>query len=145
MRRPAEQDSADAGSIAVEMVFLAPIALLLLGLVYAYGQVAQLNGTLEAGTRDAARAASQARSTDSAETAARAAVLSSLGGDSSPCATSLTVVLDEDLTAGSTVRVTASCTSSLAGLGLPGLPGEVTARSVFTSPVDPLRGVGDAT
>ena len=114
----------------------------MLGLVYAYGQVAQLHGIMEAGTRDAARAASQARTTDAAQEAARAAVLSSIGSDTSPCATSLDVQLDEPLTAGTSVRVAASCTSTLSGLGLPGLPGEVHVRSVFTSPVDPLRGVG---
>lgn len=132
----------DDGSIALELVVLAPLVLLLLGLVYAYGQVTQLHGVMEAGTRDAARAASQARSTLGAQEAAREAVLSSLGGATSPCARSLAVEVQAPLAAGTTVRVAARCTSTLAGLGLPGLPGDVTVESVFSSPVDPNRGAG---
>lgn len=135
-RRP----GGDRGSIAVELAFVAPLLLLLVALVAAYGRVARVNGVLEAGTRDAARSASQARTLDDARDRAREAVEASVGA-SGPCAGSLVV----DVTtvfAADAVRVSARCTYPVSDLGLPGLPGTFTARSSFSSPVDPNRGGG---
>lgn len=132
----------DDGSIAVELVFLMPLFLLLLALLYGYGRVAQVNGTMEAGTRDAARSASQARSAAEAEQAAERAVLSSLGAGGQACRDTLEVSLRGGVfRAGFPVTVEASCTYPLGDLGLPGVPGTVEVTSSFTSPVDPNRGV----
>lgn len=132
----------DAGSLAVELAFVMPLLLLLLSLIYGYGRVAQANGIMEAGTRDAARAASQARSAEQAEAAAERAVRSSLGDGAVACQASLKVVLRGGLfKAGFPVTVTSTCTYPLDDLGLPGLPGEVEVSSSFTSPIDPNRGV----
>ena len=131
----------DAGSIALELTLVAPLLLLMVALVVGYGRVAQVNGVMEAGTRDAARAASQARSVASAETSARDAVLSSIGGPDSECGRSLQVDVVGLFAAGVPVKVRARCSYPLGDLGLPGLPGSVTVSSSFTSPVDPDRGV----
>lgn len=133
---------ADRGSIAVELAFLMPVLLLLLSLLYGYGRLAQANGTMEAGARDAARAASQARSATEAEAAADRAVRSSLGPGATECLRTLDVALRGGvLEAGFPVTVTARCTYPLGDLGLPGVPGSATVSSSFTSPVDPNRGV----
>jgi Flp pilus assembly protein TadG len=138
VRRP----RGEGGSIAVELVFLMPLFLLLLALLYGYGRVAQVNGTMEAGTRDAARSASQARSAAEAEQAAERAVLSSLGAAGAACRDTLEVRLrDGVFRAGFPVTVEATCTYPLGDLGLPGVPGTVQVSSSFTSPVDPNRGV----
>ena len=137
-RRP----GGDRGSIAVELAFLMPLLLLLLALLYGYGRVAQANGTMEAGTRDAARAASQARSAGQAEDAAERAVRSSLGPGATACQDTLSVELRNGVfEAGFPVTVEARCTYPLDDLGLPGIPGTVEVSSAFTSPVDPNRGV----
>ena len=138
----AGQTHGDRGSLAVELAIIMPLLLLLLALIYAYGRVAQANGTLEAGTRDGARAASQARSGDDAQAAAERAVRDSLGPGATRCLDTLQVRLREpQLQAGFPVTVRSTCVYPLADLGLPGVPGDVTISSSFTSPVDPNRGV----
>lgn len=133
---------ADRGSIAVELALIMPLLLLLLSLLYGYGRVAQVNGTLEAGTRDGARAASQARSATEAREAAERAVRSSLGPGSTDCLDTLAVDLRNGLfRPGLPVTVTARCSYPLSDLGLPGVPGDANVSSSFTSPVDPNRGV----
>jgi len=132
----------DRGSIAVELAFVAPIFLLLLSLLYAYARVSQVNGTLDAGTRDAARAASQARTIDDAQEQAEEIVRSSLGsGGSQRCLDTLQARVVGAFAAGVPVKVRSTCRYSLDDLGLPGVPGEVTVSSSFTSPVDPGRGL----
>lgn len=132
----------DRGSIAVELAFVMPLLLLLLALVYAYGRVAQVNGALEAGTRDASRSASQARSLDQAREVARAAVESSLTVSNGACLGTLEVEIRNGVfRPGFPVTVDARCTYPLGDLGLPGVPGTMDAEASFTSPVDPNRGV----
>ena len=132
----------DEGSLAVELAVVVPLVLLLLALVHAYGRVAQVNGTLEAGARDGARAASQARSAPDAQDAAERAVRASLGPGSTACQDSLRVGLrDGVFRAGYPVTVEAACSYPVDDLGLPGLLGSVDVSSTFTSPVDPNRGV----
>ncbi|MBC7372715.1 MAG: pilus assembly protein [Frankiales bacterium] len=130
----------DGGSMAVELAIIMPLLLLLLSLVYGYGRVAQMNGTLEAGTRDAARSASQARSADQAQQVAERAVRISLPAGATQCLGTLDVVLDGLFAGGQSVTVTSTCTYPLGDL-LPGVPGTVEASSSFTSPLDPNRGV----
>lgn len=139
MRTGSRRD--DRGSIAVELAFVAPIFLLLLSLLYAYARVAQVNGTLDAGTRDAARAASQARTIDDAQEQAEQIVRSSLGTGSQRCLDTLQARVVGAFAAGLPVKVRSTCRYSLDDLGLPGVPGEVTVSSSFTSPVDPGRGL----
>lgn len=131
----------DVGSLAVELAFIMPLLFLMLSLLYGYGRVAQMNGTIEAGTRDAARSASQARSAAEAEQVAERAVRSSLPAGATTCLDTLDVSLRNGLfRAGFPVTVEATCTYPLGDL-LPGVPGTVDASSSFTSPLDPNRGV----
>lgn len=131
----------ETGSLAVELAIVMPLLLLMLSLVYGYGRVAQMNGTLEAGTRDAARSASQARSAEEARLVADRAVRSSLPAGAARCLETLDVRLRGGVfTAGFPVTVEATCSYPLGDL-LPGVPGTVETSSAFTSPVDPNRGV----
>jgi hypothetical protein len=129
----------DRGSLAVELVIAAPLLLGMLSLVYGYGRVSQVNGTLEAGTRDAARVATQERTLGDAQDAAERAVETSV--PPGPCRDTVDVVLSGDFLPGETLTVQARCTYPLDDV-LPGLPGDVTARSEFSSPLDPNRGAG---
>ncbi len=137
MRRPRGQN----GSLAVELAFVAPIFLLLLSLVYAYARVAQVNGTLEAATRDAARTASQARTVEDADARVRATILAALDRGATACRDTLDAGVVGVFEAGTPVRVKAVCDYELDDLGLPGVPGTVTVSSTFSSPIDPNRGV----
>lgn len=134
----------DAGSMAVELAFVMPILLLMVALLFGYGRVAQVNGALEAGTRDGARAASQARTLAGAELAAERAVVSSLGGTAAECGGGKpTVELLGGATQfapGSSVTVRATCVYPLGDV-LPGAPGSANVSSSFTSPLDPNRGL----
>lgn len=138
-RRPGRTGGTDSGSVALEFTLVAPVLLLLIGLLLAYARVAQVSATLDAGVRDAARSATQSRSAGAAHERAGEVVRTSLGpGD---CADSLTVDEIAPLVPGTAVTVTARCTYSLADLGLPGLPGSLTVHSSFSSPLDPNREV----
>lgn len=137
MTRPRDE----RGSLALEMALLAPFLLLIVALIYAYGRVGQVNGTLESGTRDAARSATMARSADEASRTATQVVRQALANAPAACRTSLDVHLVGDFLPGEPVTVNASCTYSVSDLGLPGAPGSLTAKSSFTSMLDPYRGL----
>lgn len=140
MSRPARVRR-DDGSMAVELAFIMPLLLGMLALLYGYGRVAQMNGTIEAGTRDAARSASQARSAAEAQDVAERAVRSSLPAGATQCLGTLDVRLRHGVfQPGFPVTVEATCSYPLGDL-LPGIPGTVEASSSFTSPLDPNRGV----
>ena len=132
----------DAGSMAVELAFVMPVLLLMVALLFGYGRVAQVSGALEAGTRDAARAASQARSIPAAQGAAERAVVSSLGGTAGECAGGKPTVelVGVVFAPGSSVTVRATCVYPLGDV-LPGAPGSANVSSSFTSPLDPNRGL----
>jgi hypothetical protein len=138
----------ERGSLALEMVLLAPAILLLLGLIYAYGRVGQVNGVMESGARDAARSATLARSMAEARDRAKEVVDDALTAAPEDCRNDRTVTVSggdpsrpDAFVPGGAIRVEVTCTYSLADLGLPGAPGTLTARSSFTSMLDIYRGV----
>ena len=138
-RRTCRRD--EVGSLAVEMAMVAPSLLLIFALIFAYGRVAQVNGTLESGTRDAARSVTMARSYDDAVDRANAVLLDALKDAPQSCQNSLQVRVSGKYEPGQPVTVTAHCTYDLSDLGLPGAPGTLTPESSFTSMLDPYRGL----
>jgi len=131
----------ERGSLAIEMAMIAPGLLLIFGLIFAYGRAAQVNGTLESGTRDAARSVTLARSYDEALDRANAVVLDALSDAPQSCQDSLVLRIVGDYQPGEPVTVSTQCTYQLSDLGLPGAPGTLTAKSSFTSMLDPYRGL----
>jgi hypothetical protein len=140
MSRPSYRRSED-GSLAVEMAMLAPSLLVIFALIFVYGRAAQVNGTLESGTRAAARSVTLARSYDEAVDSANAVLLEAMKDAPQSCQNSLNVHIVGTYEAGEPVTVDADCTYDLSDLGLPGAPGTITARSSFTSMLDPYRGL----
>lgn len=132
----------DRGSLAVEFVIVAPMLLLVLALIYVFARVAEVNGVLDTGTRDAARVATQAFTYAQARTAARRVVAEEVGGGSAECLRTLEVTVSDNFLPGRTITVTARCTYPLSDAGLPGAPGSLTVSSDFSSVLDPNRGVG---
>ncbi|MDH2413238.1 TadE/TadG family type IV pilus assembly protein [Nocardioides sp. CER19] len=140
----------ERGSLALEMVMIAPALLLLLGLIYAYGRVGQVNGVMESGARDAARSATLARSMQEARDRAEQVVDDALRAAPPTCRDHPTVTVSggdpahpDAFVPGGVIRVAVSCTYDISDLGLPGAPGTLTSRSSFTSMLDPHRGVDD--
>lgn len=131
----------ESGSLAVEMAMVAPGILLIFALIFAYGRAAQVNGTLESGTRDAARSVTLARSYDEALDRANAVLLDAIKDSPQSCQDSLDLRIVGDYEPGEPVTVRATCTYQLSDLGLPGAPGTLTAESSFTSMLDPYRGI----
>lgn len=131
----------EVGSLAVEMAMIAPGILLIFGLIFAYGRAAQVNGTLESGTRDAARSVTLARSYDDALDRAKAVLIDALKDAPQSCQDTMDLDIVGDYEPGEPVTVSAKCTYQLADLGLPGAPGTLTAKSSFTSMLDPYRGL----
>jgi Flp pilus assembly protein TadG len=138
--RPSYRRGED-GSLAVEMAMLAPSLLVIFALIFVYGRAAQVNGTLESGTRDAARSVTLARSYDDALARAHAVLLDALKDAPQSCQDTLDLRIVGPYEAGKAVTVDADCTYNISDLGLPGAPGTITAKSSFTSMLDPYRGL----
>jgi Flp pilus assembly protein TadG len=140
----------DAGNAALELVILAPVILLLIGMVVAAGRVAIAQGSIDAAARDAARQASLARTPAQAQAAALSSAIAELSGENLNCAPQVTLPnLGQEfgvpLGEPSTVRARVTCTVSLSDLLVPGLPGSRRLTATFTSPLDPFRGRSDGT
>lgn len=134
----------ERGSLSVELAVAAPALVLVLLLVFAYGRAATVNGTLESGTRDAARSATFSRSYAEAQDRAFAVVDAAVAADvPAGCRDSLRVDVSDTFEPGEPVTVSATCRYSLSDLGLPGAPGELSPESSFTSVLDPNRGVDE--
>lgn len=131
----------ERGSLALEFVMIVPAIFLLFGLIFMYGRAAQVNGTLESGTRDAARSATVARSLADAEDAARSAVVTALSAGPASCVATLSVTVSGSFQPGEPITVTSTCHYSIADIGLPGAPGTISPTSTFTSTLDPNRGI----
>ena len=128
------------GSMAVEIVILAPVMLAFIMLVVAAGRLVAVKGDLEAAARDAARAGSLERDIGTAESRAREVVNASMDKQTTQCqGTSLG---GSNFVAGGFVRVTLRCQVSYQGLGLIGLPGSVSVEADSAAPIDFYRRTG---
>jgi len=128
-----------AGSVALEMVFVGPALILLLLFVAVGGRILTAKGEVQGAARDAARAASLSRADASAD--ARAAAAQTLDQAGLRCA-SFTVSLDPAGGAppGNPVAAEVACEVRVSDLGLPGFPGSKTLRVTMVSPVDSYVG-----
>jgi Flp pilus assembly protein TadG len=125
----------ERGSMAVEVVLLAPLLMMFVMLVVAGGRYVSVQGDIEAAARDAARAASLENQRGEAESVARQVVVASLDENTSCAGFSL----GGEWRAGGSVVVHLSCRVSYDGLGLLGVPGSVAIDTSSTVPLDPYR------
>jgi Flp pilus assembly protein TadG len=126
------------GSMAVEIVLLAPVMMAFMMLVVAGGRYVAVRGDVEAASRDAVRAASLERTAGAAESAAvdtAAAALQDVG----QCQNA---ALSGNFVSGGTITVTVTCEVSYDGLGLIGLPGSKTVTISSSAPIDLYRRTG---
>jgi Flp pilus assembly protein TadG len=128
----------ERGSMAVELVILAPVMMAFIILVVACGRYVAVKGDIEAASRDAARAASLERTQDAGEAAADAVAAAALEHPERCEA----VALSGDFVAGGTITATVTCDVSYAGLGLIGLPGSKRLTASSSAPLDTYRRTG---
>jgi Flp pilus assembly protein TadG len=121
----------DRGSMAVEFVFLAPLLLVLMLFLVFAGRVVEAHSQVDGAARDAARAASIARTSGDAVAAADQAVRTDAGWCSSPPAVSGWTVGGAQ-----PVTVTLTCALNMGFLGF-GF-GSVTVTGSAVAPMDPF-------
>lgn len=126
----------DAGLSTIEVVILAPVMILFILVLVAFGQLVEGRGAVDGAARDAARAGSLSHGTEAdGMAAARTAAKASL---SSTCVGGVQVRhADGEWRAGGIFTVEVSC--EVRGLGMLGLNigKNITGRS--SSPMDPYK------
>lgn len=129
------RDPGDRGLSTVEVVVLAPVMIMFILVLVAFGQLVDGRGALDSAARDAARAGSLQKDHATAMSEARAVAEANL---QDVCSGPVTVVQTSRGFAPDTLfTVQVSCeVRGLAMLGLD-IPTTLTAR--FSSPLDPYR------
>lgn len=140
MTRPRQRcgpDGRDRGSIAVELVLLAPLLIALLLFVVGLGRIAHARGQVDGAAADAARSASLARTPEAAQRAGDDAARAYFGENG---CRALYVEIDTGaLRPGGQVIARVRCVVSLAGLGLAGFPGSRTLTATVSAPRETFR------
>jgi Flp pilus assembly protein TadG len=132
----------ESGTAAVELTLLAPLFILLMLLIVAFGRATSAHLLAEDAAHAAARAATAATSPAAAQTAAASAAADSLAHAGVTCQSFAVDAQVGSLTPGSTVQVRVSCTVDLANLAGISLPGASTQTATFISVVDRYRNSG---
>ncbi|WP_069463772.1 TadE/TadG family type IV pilus assembly protein [Actinacidiphila rubida] len=125
----------DRGISTVEVVILAPVIILFVLVLVAFGQLVDGRGAVDGAARDAARAGSLQRDAGSAMQEARASAEADLN-DTCVSGT-LTIHQDSDFKPGELFTITLSC--QIRGLSSLGLDIRKTLTSQASAPLDPYR------
>lgn len=129
----------DRGSAGVEAA-VAVTALLATGMFVIGGlRITNTNGDVQAAARAAARAAAAEYSTNGAASAASRVAAGAMADRGQACS-ELGVAVQGDLSAGSVVIVTVTCTVQLGDVVLAGFPGATTVSGEAVEYVDVARG-----
>lgn len=136
MLRAGGARSGDRGMSSIEVVILAPVILLFILVLVAFGQLVDGRGAVDGAARDAARAGSLQRSLTSAMDQAKLAANDDLDGT----CVSGTITVHRgpgQFEPGGLFTVIVSC--QIRGLGSLGLDIHKTVTSQASSPLDPFR------
>jgi Flp pilus assembly protein TadG len=119
------------------MVILTPVLVIFMMILVALGRIVEAQGQVDGAARDAARAASIAGISGSAQLYAQTAAGADLGGSSSRCITSPNVSFTggTSLAPGGQVNVVVQCRISLAGLSFIGF-GTKLITGHASAPID---------
>jgi hypothetical protein len=131
----------ERGGASLELVLLVPALLALLLLVVAGGRIVQARGDVDAVTRDAARAASIARSPGEATARAEAMVRERVGEGGVDCREPAVVVDTRAFRPGGVVSVDVTCHVDLAGEAPLGIASTRAIQGHATEVIDERRGV----
>lgn len=129
----------DRGSMALELALLTPVLIAFMMLMAGVGRMVEAQGQVDGAARDAARAASVARSRgDATAFADRAAKGTLQTRDWCQGGPKVSPDLSE-WAPGGQVTVTVTCDVDLGGMTLIGLPGSKTMTGTATVPLDTFR------
>jgi Flp pilus assembly protein TadG len=133
----------DAGSVSVEAAVLVPAVLFVGLLIVAGARVSSAQQAVDNAATAAARAASIARSPAAAQQAGTQVARERLGREGITCQETSVSIDASQIAVGRAgqVRASLTCRVQLSDLALPVPGGTRTITSIFTSPVDPYRGV----
>ncbi len=139
-RRQRIDDASEQGSSVIGLAVLTPVMAMLLFFVVAAGRVGVIESKLTTAARSSARAATQYRSIEAAQTAAITTAEAVLGQLEVGCQGGPRVRIREmDLRPGGKVQIKVSCSVGLSDLPLLGIPGSLTVSADSTSVVDRYR------
>ena len=125
----------DRGLSTIEVVILAPVMILFILVLVAFGQLVDGRGAVDSAARDAARAGSIQKNQGTAMAEARAAARADLEG---VCVGPVTVnQTSTGFVSGTFFTVEVSC--RVRGLAMLGLDMETTLKASFSSSLDPYR------
>ena len=130
----------ERGGASLELVLLVPALLTLLLLVVAGGRVVQARGDADAMARDAARAASVARSPAEAAARAEAMVSERVGAGGPQCREPVVITDTTSFGPGGVVTVEVTCQVDLAAVSLLGISGTRSIEGRAIEVVDERRG-----
>ena len=139
LRRPARHVCSESGSATVELTLLTPMLVALLLLIVALGRFAGARADVDDAARDAARAASLARTRDQAQTTAQQAAAATLQVGGVTCRRLAVEVDLSDFRPGGNVAANVACVVDLADVGLIKLPGTKTLAGRSVSVIDTFR------
>jgi Flp pilus assembly protein TadG len=130
--------------VTLELSILAPAVLVLLALVVVAGRLSIAHQEVDHAAQTAARAATVARDPATATSTATSAARRELDAGDLHC-TTVRVTVDTSGFASpvgrpASVTATVTCTVSLSGLAVPGVPGSRQVTATATSPLDTYRG-----
>lgn len=131
----------DRGGASLELVLLVPALIALLLLVVAGGRLVQARGDVDAIARDAARAASVARSPAEAVSRAEAMVTVRVGEGGVQCREPGIATDTVDFRPGGVVAVAITCNVDLAAVSLLGISATRAIEARATEVIDERRGV----
>lgn len=126
----------DRGLSTIEVVILAPVIILMVLILVAFGQLVDGRGAVDGAARDAARAGSIEHSRSEAIQQAVSAAQSDLKGT---CTSPATVTPIGDTSFQPDTLFTIQVTCTVRGLSFLGLPIRKTVTSTSASPLDPFR------
>ncbi len=134
----------DAGTMSLELALLAPVLVAFMMLMVGLGRVVEAQSQVDGAARDAARAASIARTRGGAESAARDAAAATMQGKKQWCEGGPRTGIEwgrSQWRRGGQVTASVRCVIDLSGLSLIKLTPSKTMTGSATAPIDTLRRV----
>lgn len=141
MAKPCSRDRGEEGSAIAELVIVAPILLIVIVLMVAFGRVDSAEGDVQSAARAGVQAAVVQSDPSDAETQAISAAQATLAGAGLTCTGPQISVDTSNFVAGGWVSVTVTCVTSLADVSVPGVPGAKTLSATSTAHIDPFRAI----
>lgn len=130
----------EEGAMAIELVLLAPVLVLLCGIIVMAGDFRSAANDVSNAAYAAARAASYTSDPVAAQYAGQTAAVDSMANRGDACASMTTSIDTSDFTPGGDIKVTVTCVAALAQItGFSIIPGHKTFTATAVVPIDVHR------